>query len=221
MLATFGFTITGICFAIFAYTFHRAVVQKTNLKLESFSNAYYLLACAMLVWGIASGIGGDTLLQRSVLIGNAFLLMGSLFMLSILLGKKKQHLLIATSVVLIGLLAIRSVFFAPEPYIQDGVLIFNTPPVIAAILVGLFAGIWLPANLRVAKVVTTAIGQETVRQIYSAIYIAATLSAIIFLSAHRTVTVVASFAAIGICFALLVSSNVMIAKMTELPHGKR
>jgi len=220
MLATLGFTITGVCFGIFAYTFSHLVISKTDLKLNQFSYAYYSLGLALLTWGIAATIGGDDLLRRSVLVGNGFLFVGTLFMLDIWLGKKNRNWLYLAALVAVALLYVRATYYSPTPYMRGGILIFNTQTVVAAILAGIFAFIWLPVNLKVAKLVTSAIGQEVIAQMYSAIYVTATAAVLVFLAARRTVTVVLSFIAIGICFLMLIRSNILVSKITEGRRGK-
>jgi hypothetical protein len=83
MLATFGFIATGICFAVFAYTFDTLVLEKTKLKLNNFSRAYYALAVALLTWGLAASTNEATVLKQSVIIGDALLLTGTLFGLAL------------------------------------------------------------------------------------------------------------------------------------------
>lgn len=220
MLATLGFTITGICFGIFAYTFSSLVINKTDLKLSQFSYAYYSLALALLTWGVAAAIGGDDLLRRSVIVGNAFLLLGTLFMLSVWLGKNNRVWLWLAAIISVALLYIRANHYSPTPYMRDSILIFNTQTIVAIVLAAIFALIWLPVNLRVAKLITHKVGQDSITSMYSAVYVAATIAALIFLAARRTITVVLSFVAIGICFAMLIRSNMLIAKLTESRHGK-
>jgi len=101
------------------------------------------------------------------------------------------------------------------------ILIFNTQTVVAVVIAIIFLAIWLPVSLRVAKVVTHKIGQDDIRSIYSSIYVAATVAALVFLAARRTVTVVLSFIALGICFVMLIRSNMLVAKVIESHHGKR
>ncbi len=219
MLATLGFTITGLCFIIFAYTFNSLVIRKTNLKLSQFSYAYYSLALAFITWGVAAAIGGNDLLRRSIIVGNGFLLLSTLFMLDVWLGKKNRLWLWLAALVAIGLLYVRAVHYSPTPYMRGGILIFNTQTIVAIVLGLIFALIWLPVNLRVAKLITHKIGQENITSTYSAIYVAVTIAALIFLAARRTITVVLSFVAIGVCFVMLIWSNMLIAKITEKTRG--
>lgn len=220
MLATLGFTITGLCFGIFAFTFNNLVVHKAKLKLSQFSYGYYSLALAFIIWGIASAIGGSTLLKHSVLVGDGLLLLGTLFMLDVWLGKKHRAWLGLAAVVSVALLYIRISHFTPSPYMRSGILIFNTQTAVAVVLGLIIALIWLPVNLRVAKLVTQKIGQGEIAFIYSAMYTAATVAALIFLVARRTIVVVLSFIAIGVCFAMLITSNMLVAKLTKDSHGK-
>jgi hypothetical protein len=220
MLAAFGFTITGVCFGVFAYTFSRLVIDKTHLKLSHFSYAYYSLAFALLTWGFAAAFGGDDLLNKSVLVGDGFLLLGTLFMLDVWLDKKNRAWLWLAVLIAGVLLYLRATHYSPTPFMRDGILIFNTQTAAALVLAGIFAIIWLPVNLKVAKLITHKAGLDNISSMYSAVYIAATIAALIFLAARRTITVLLSFAAIGICFVMLIRSNMLIAKLSEKHRGK-
>ncbi len=220
MLATLGFTVTGLCFGIFAYTFNRLVAHKINLKLSQFSYAYYALALAILTWAVAAAIGGDELLKRSVIVGDGFLLIGTLCMLDVWLGKQRRAWLGLAGLAAASLLYVRAVYYSPTPYLRGGILIFNTQTVVAIALGLLFALIWLPVNLRVAKLVTTKLRHKDINNVYSAIYITATAAVLIFLAARRTVTVILSFAAIGVCFVMLIGSNILLSKIAGAKHGE-
>ena len=215
MLATLGFAATGLCFGIFAYTFDRYVIQKTNLRLKQFSYAYYLLALALVMWGIAAAIGGDDLLRRSVIVGNVFLLIGTLFMLDIWLGTKNRAWLWLAAVISALLVLVRINHYSPVPYMKGGVLIFNTQRPVMGLLAAIFLFVWLPINIKVAHRVTSAIKQPGMQPIYSGIYVAATFFALIFLTTRRVLTTVLSFVALSICSVLLIASNVLVSKLKE------
>jgi len=220
MLATLGFIITGLCFGIFAYTFNSLVVHKLKLKVSTFSLAYYALALALVTWGICAAIGGNELLKRSVIVGDAFLLIGTLCMLNVWLDKRRKTWLWLAALVSILLLYARVAYFSPTPALRGGILIFNTQTTVAVVVGLLFTIIWLPINLRVAKQVTQKIGQKDMNTIYSSMYVTATAAVLIFLAARRIVTVVLSFVAIGICFVMLIGSNILLAKIADGHHGK-
>ena len=102
---------------------------------------------------------------------------------------------------------------------RDGILIFNTQTIVAIAIGLIFALIWLPVNLRVAKMITHKIKQDNINTIYSGIYAAVTVAALIFLAARRTIVVILSFSAIIICFVMLIWSNILVAKITEKTNG--
>lgn len=219
MLAEIGFIITGLCFAGFAYTFGSKVIDKTNLDLHQFVYAYYCLALALLTWGFAAAIGDTDTLRRSVIIGDAFLLAGTLFMLDLLLGKKKRYLVWLAALLSVVMVWSRIDQLPPSPYMKDGILIFNSQTAVQITLGLIFLLIWLPVNMRVAKQVTHKIKQDSLATMYSYIYIGATISALIFIAARRTATVVVSFIALGICFFMLFASNFLVESVEE-HHGK-
>src|SRR4051812_25116918 len=107
MLATFGFIVTGLCFAVFAYTFDTLVIDKFKLRLRSFSRSYYCLAIALLTWGVAASTNETAVLKQSVIIGDAFILLGTLSMSNLLLGKKNRQLLWLAALASAALLYVR------------------------------------------------------------------------------------------------------------------
>lgn len=221
MLATFGFVTTGLLFGVFAYTFNSLVIKSAGLKLKQFAYAYYSLGLALLVWGIASAINDQKLLEQSVIIGNCLILLGTLFMIDVWVKAKNRSLVWGLgAIVAAALVYFRVQEYSPEPVIQDGVLLFNTQRPVAAVLGLIFLLIWLPVNIKVARLVAQAIKQESLASIYVMIYSVATASALVFMSARRVATVILSFAAIAVSFAMLVGSNVVVKKLKD-QHGSK
>jgi hypothetical protein len=219
MLAEFGFLAIGVCFAAFAYTFKIYVLDKTGLKLIQFSYAYFCLALAMITWGVAVAIGGDRLLANSVFLGDFFIISGTVFMLDLLMGERNLLFTILGAAALLALFDIRTTHYAAHPHMANSVLLFDTPTPVAIGLGLIVLLIWLPANIRVAKMVTHKIKQDSITSLYSYIYIAATIFALLFITARRQLTVVISFIALGLCFALLLASNVLV-EVIEDKHGR-
>jgi hypothetical protein len=213
MLAEIGFLVTGVCFAMFAYTFKTIVIKKTKLALDQFAWAYLFLALALVTWGIAVSIGGDLLLRNSVYVGDFFLLCGTLLMADLLLGKKYRYWMAVLAGAGLLLLNYRIGHYVAQPRMNGQVLLFNTQTPVAIALGLMFVGIWLPANLKVAKQITHYIKEESLSDIYSYIYIAATISALVFIASRRVLTVVLSFVALGVCFLMLLASNMLVEVM--------
>ena len=220
MLAAWGFLLTGLCFSIFASTFKTMVIDKTKLRLNGFTYAYFCLALALVVWAVAAANGDGNLLKNSVLIGDGLLLAGSVFLVHTLVGPKKTRWVWLSVFIAVGLLIIRGKYYPPVPYMDGGVLVFNSQTPVAVGLATLFLAIWLPANAKVAKSVAHKVKHDDIGTYYIAIYTAATISALVFLASRRVLAVVLSFVAIGICFIMLIASNLLIDKL-ESRHGAR
>lgn len=217
MLAVAGFLVAGLCFGYFAYTFQSLVVTRTGLKLDAFAYAFYSLAAAFLIWGVAVIIATPAALAVSVVIGEAIILLGTLFLIRLLVDSRP--LLWALVVLAAALLYTRVTYFYPEPYLLDGVVIFNIPTVVGVVLGLAIIGVWLPASWRVARQVAVAIHEPSLSRTYGAIYVAAALAAVLFTAVRRPITAVATFVALIICFGLLIGSNVVV-KMVKEPHGR-
>ncbi len=215
MLASVGFITTALFFGIFAFTFDHLALKNIRLKLTGFSFAYYSLAAAFLIWGIAAAMQDQYFLSVSVLIGNALLLIGTLCMANLLIKSNRTLLLLIGSGIGAILLLARITYFFPEPSVRDGILFFNTQTPVALLLGALIVFIWLPANVYVAKKIAHTVKQDNIASIYAWIYGVATLASLIFLSARRTVTIILSFVALGMCFVVLIVSNVGIRFIKE------
>lgn len=210
-LAFVGFFIAGIVFAIYASTFYRMTGKKIHAYLKNYAFAYMCLAAAFLVWAVASI--QTTFLVNSVIIGNILLLTGSIFLLNILFNKKKylKYIAVVCGVALsIEFIYVRLGYFAPIPYMESGVLVFNTQKTIQILLDLLFVFIWLPANLSVAKTITANIKIEGLSYIYSFIYSVSTIAAVLLINFRTVPMVVLSFVVLGICFIMLLYSNYVI-----------
>lgn len=213
-LAFIGFGITGIFFWIYSYTFYSLLAKKIVL-LKNFAYAYFSLSLAFLVWGIATLVGNQNILNLSVIIGNIFLLVATLFLLKIKLHESRSLKDIGLKmgiVISLILLLLRIVYFPPKPILSDGILIFNTDLPVAFILGLIILLIWLPTNIKVAKIVTEKLKIQEVSFIYSSIYIMATIATLIFISARTIPVIILSFTSIAICFAMLIVSNIVVDK---------
>jgi hypothetical protein len=220
MLAIIGFTIAAVCFAAFAYTFQRFVVKKTGLHFGQFSLAYYALALAFLSWAVAAGIGTPQVLAASVLWGDVLFLLGALCLLHLyLMPRWRVPGLALVGLIGFALIYIRAMYLPPEPYMSQGILVFNIPTPVALVLALFILAVWLPISAYVARHVTAAIEQPTLSTSYTAVYVGAALSALLFISARRPLIVALSFSALVVSFALLITSNAFV-KTVKGAHGK-
>lgn len=220
MLAVIGFTLTGLIVLAFAATFDRYIIQPHKLGIWQFSAAYYCLACALLLWGMASSVNDPRFLQFSVMAGNGLLLMATGLLASLVIPRKYlQDLAVIGSLIGALLLSARAIYFLPEPAMRDGILLFNTQVPVQIAISAAFALIWLPVNVRIAEMVTSVAKQPSMQQLYVSLYVAATITALLFLSARRFIVIVLSFAMIGLLFLLLTASNYVVHR-TRRAQGK-
>jgi hypothetical protein len=221
MLAIIGFGLTGLMFGIFAYTFRSIVVTHTKLTLNAFSYAYAMLSFAFLLWSVAAALNNQQFLNLSVYIGDALILLGSIFMMYLgVMHKKNKYTLYGVVCLSILLFVLRAIFFAPHPQMINGILLFNTQLPVAVVLAGIFSLVWFPNNLRVSMQVTTIMKQKGIGSMYGALHGATTFSAIVFLSARRTLIVVLSFTILSLCILLLIASNILVSYVMEKNRGK-
>lgn len=217
-LATIGFTVTGIFFGIYAYTFYLLVIKKLRSSLESFSYAYFSLSLAFLIWGGATFMGDQNILNISVIIGNALLLLGTIFLLNLWFENNKS----LRGITIIGCVILSLVFlwwrisyFYPQPTLLNGILLFNTQLPVAILLGLIFLLIWLPTSIKVGKIISRTLRIDSLSFIYSSIYVMATIAALIFIAARTIPMIVISFVGISLCFVMLLTSNIFIDKLIK------
>lgn len=216
MLAAFALITTGLFFGLFAATFEKIVIKKTRLPFLAFSSAYYCLALALLVWGVAAASGNQQFLNFSIIAGDALILAGTIFLASIVVPVKwHNEFYFASAAATAFLIAARAVVVTPQPYLDNGLLIFNSQPVVMAAIGLALAFVWLPVSAIVAKAVTSAVKQPELGLMFTTIYTAATISSLIFISAREPLVIIASFIAISVSFVLLLSSNILIWSLTK------
>ena len=215
-LAFIGFSVAGVIFAVYAYTFYSLAGAKLPVFLKNYAFAYFSLALAFLIWAFAAL--NNSFLVNSVIIGNILLLLGSIFLLKVLFNNSKNTKILSIFLgVILSLifLWVRINYYQPTPFMLNGILIFNTQRIVAEILGLIFAFVWLPANLLVAKKVSATTGIQGMSFVYSFIYILSTVSAILFISVSTVSMVIASFVTLSLCFVMLIYSNYVINKISS------
>lgn len=218
-LAFIGFFIAGVVFAVYAYTFYRLAGKKLPIFLRNYAFAYFALALAFLVWAFAAV--NNSFLVNSVIVGNILLLLGSIFLLNVLFNNNKNIKILSILLgVILSLVFIwmRVNYYQPMPFMENGVLIFNTPKIISIILSSIFILIWLPTNLVTAKKVTTNMPIQGMSFVYSFIYGVSTIAAIFFIALKTVPMVITAFVTLVICFVMLIYSNYVASKL--LPNLK-
>lgn len=220
MYAMLGFGVAGILFLIFALSFNNKVVKGLKLDLSSFVYAYACLAAAFFGWAMAPVFGSQEILVTSLIVGNALFLLGTIFMLRVIVSKKIRHMVVnIAGLIAASLFAIRIFATHTDPYMDHGVLVFNSSQIVSVTLALLVVAIWLPANISVAKKVVAATKMPDLGPTYTMLYIFAALSSVIFLAARKPLVIALSFTMLIAVYVALIWSN-YIAKYAKESHGK-
>ena len=218
-IASVGFVAAGVLFGIFALFFRELMHRRMNGALDAFSYAYVCLAVAMLIWGVAAGLNNQELLNASVFLGNVWLMAGTVCMVWAGIGGNNSTAKVGAALASVGsiiFLIWRLLMYPPEPQIVNGILLFNTAFPVTIVLGLVILLIWLPASLRVARIVTQEVKTRPLRTTISYVYGMATFAALIFMAARTPQVAALSFAGIVLCFGMLIGS----AKMLEAMHGE-
>lgn len=220
-LATIGFVTTGILLGIYAFTFNSYIGQKIH-GLKNFAYAFLSLSLAFIIWGLAALSGDIDLLSKSVLAGNALILVGSIFLLEILIDKTKINkslIIIISTILSLAFLWWRTNYFFPHPSLNNGVMIFNTEFPVTVILGLIILSIWLPSAIKVANIIANYLKMKNLSFLYSSIYIMATIAALMLMASTTMLTILLSFIGITLCFTMLLASNVTTGKLLRTKHG--
>lgn len=220
MLATAGFLITALLLVSFAYSFNN-LIKDSNKELQPFALAYLLIAAAFLMWGLISLNTATTSLAHTVLIGDAMLLSASICAASIYISRWKKAFLAASGIVAVVLLYARDKHYYPKPSLHQGILYFNTQRPVAILLSVLLIVAWLPACMKVARIVTDKAGLQRYYSLYASTYALAVISAALFIEARRREIIIASFVAFAACIVLLLVSNVLAQSDKRTKHAAK
>lgn len=224
MLAALGFTVAAVLFGLFTWSLPEIKGKKTEALTKNYKIGFMFLTLAFLVFGIASAINDESILSMSVMIGDILIVAASLFILSILYSGNKylKYILGAATIAGAGLLIVRGVAFFPEPFMEDSILVFNSPRFVNFVIASTFLLVWLPVNIRMAKLFTANIDNSgRVIDLYVYMYFAATFAAAIFVLSKKPITLAISFTAVCIAFLMLVIANRLINILGERSHGRK
>jgi hypothetical protein len=221
MIGPLGFYAAALLFGLYGYS---VKIERTKdgpagiLRLSSFRYAYYMLALACAIWATSTLLGKDdpSMLSDGVIFGNAALLAGTVSIIDTILPKKhRQTLLLVLGGSLAALLFARAMFLPPQAYVQNGILVFNSPTILTIAFSVLFVGIWLPINLLVSRHVTKKIAVLPLKTISAISFVIATMGVLVFLAARRPTGLALSFAVICCAFASLAATNYLERKLAR------
>ena len=222
MLAVGGFAIAGLLFLAYALTFKDAFKSAKLHVMSDYAYAYMTMAFGFFGWALAAATNQVTVLKVSLIFGNAMFLLATFFLLQVFLPQKNRATYnVLISIALLGLFAYRALFSPISPYLQDGILYFNSSQLVSLFLILVVALVWLPSNARLAILIATATNTQKKVGLYRILYIIATVSTVIFLSAQRAITVVASFGMLIVVFAVLIYLNVLIKNNQDKNHATK
>lgn len=212
-LAFIGFGVTGLIFLFYATSLYKLTSKTLPVVLKSYCYAYFSLALGFILWAIAAVI--PEFLNPSIVVGDILILIGSVLLLNVLFEKNsslKFTSLIVLSLISILFIYLRLTILPPQAVIDNGILIFNTQPLLSKILSLIFLVVWLPTNIRAANLITSAMKVPQLNIFYGFIYAFSTVSAILLMSFKTAPMIIAAFIALSICFVLLLYSNYIITK---------
>ncbi|GEM_PF-5987132 len=208
-LATISFAVGALLFAGYAASLHW-YTRNAGVP-RSYPCTYYALALAFFCWSAASAVGNSTVLAYSVLIGNALILFGTVCLINgLVAAQHKRVLTILASVLGLTLLILRIISFPPHPYLENGILIFNTDSSVSALYTLLFLFVWLPANMSVGKIMGAYSGdhQFWIKWLFAV----STLAALLLPAVHSFYLVVGTFIVVILCYSVLIAMSILLRK---------
>lgn len=212
MLATFGFLASGVILLLFG-NFFRSTNKSKSAWATYFGAAYMLVGVAVLLWGVVCLLSATDYLVKSVIVGDALFLLASVLCLLVLSPVRLRNQVAWLGLLVsAGLLILRVRNYYPNPVIQDGVLFFNTQQPVAILLSIIIITIWLPTNIKVARLVTNKAHMVRYRSLYIAIYSMPVISAALFVQAHRRTVIIQAYSIFTLSALLMLASNFLLKK---------
>lgn len=201
MLGTLGFTAAAVAFAVYGYYAH-VLAERVPFQRTAYTFSYFLTAAACIVWAAAALGTIDTF--SLVITGDALLLSATACLAYSLFPRKLSvPYIMAGAVVAFGLLFLRIANTGTEPFVRDGILVFNTPRVFGAVLGMILLVIWVRANMNFYNKVVDPRFPGLFRASYFSLNLIGFTSAISFLLARKNLTIIVAFTLLVTSFAFL------------------
>lgn len=155
MLGAIGFTSAALLFFWYGLS-ARNTNKLPSIRNQSYAGAYIFLALACVTWAITL-IFGDNALDKGVLVGDLFVIIGTVLMIDSI-SKANYRAISTLGSLLLGIMAFiaRIKYFSPNAYINDGILVFNSAKTVTVIFTAMFVLIWFPITMRFVREVLTA-----------------------------------------------------------------
>lgn len=214
-LATIGFASAALLFAGYAACLHW--YTRNAAVPRSYPLAHYGLALAFLFWSASSAIGDPTLLAYSVIAGNALILFGTVCIINGFVPRRKMLFTALAAILGCILLLFRIISFPPHPYLESGVLVFNTDASVAALYTLLFLCVWLPANMVVGNIVGAFSGDY--RFWIKWLFGVSTFAALLFPTVRSLQFVIGTFLVLVMCYGTLIGISIYLRNEYEKKRG--
>jgi hypothetical protein len=207
----------GIALAVFGVVFVRVAKRRIQALVESFGFAYTVLGLTLLMIGGASAFGNQTAIETSLVIGYAAILLATVFVLRVAFFDRKAYSAVAMLIGIVGgvLLWVWAVMqFPPHPTLIDGSLRFELAAPVLTSLAVVFLGAWVPAGLRVARVVAAQVG--SLRWLVYASYAVVPVAVLAMFSSAATWPPLAVMLAAGLAM-IATALRVKLPEQNEAP----
>ncbi len=222
MLATIGFVVVGLFFAVFGVSFELLVVRKTKLHLTEFAIANGLMALAFWLLATITYLSAIGPLQVGVIVVDGIIIAATVAVADVFLAmvRYREVWLVVSVIASFYLLSDRVSSYPPVPYVHNGLLVMNDQLPVTLSLVALALLVWLPVCILMTREITHEIGQTAHWIWYAVLYIASFVLALTFALSGRMELMVGAFAGLVVCFALLLAANLHVAKDARTHHRR-
>lgn len=210
MLGSLGFIAAAVAFAAYGY-YAYALAERVTFQRTVYTFSYFLTAAACIIWAAAALEAIDTF--TLVVTGDALLLSATACLAYSLAPRKiTMPYIILGVAAAFGLLFLRIISTGVEPFVRDGILVFNTPRVFGAVLGMVLLTIWVRANMNFYTKIIDPRFPGVFRASYFSLNLIGFTAAMAFLLARKNLTII-------VAFALLVSSFAFLSALTYYVHG--
>lgn len=221
MLGLFGFSVAAITFVVYGLVAMKFKNKSSKYDINSYGYGFFFVAIACAVWALTTQSSNDSL-NSLVLVGDAFLLLGSIVVFRKMLSKSTNLTYdVILVIAAVAALTYRAYYSSQSPIMHDGILVFYTPRLFGALLVVVMFAVWFRANMNFHDtVIAKMLNSDVLRAPYFSFNLIGFIGISGFLFARKSITIIFSFSMLVLAYLSLAALNYIALRNKGLKNGQ-
>ncbi|MDB5166514.1 MAG: hypothetical protein JWM37_586 [Candidatus Saccharibacteria bacterium] len=213
MIGLIGFILAALSIGAFGASVNGAFPAASPSARYHFSLALYLLAAAMVLWGVTVAVNDPSVTDMLFIATDILMATATLVLIrTVFYGGRLVITVLATFVAV--LVAYRATTVPTTAFIEDGLLHFNLQDGLRTTLLGTLLLVWLPIMLTLARRFGAVSRFEWVTPVLTLQYSLLVFATAMFMSARRPWVIVSLF---GMMIVLFVVATVFNRSLSQIP----